>query len=119
MGLLLAVVFLGSMFTTFIGTFLQILGVYRNCLCQIPISYWVKGDYLLDISTNTAQAIHYAQVFWLPTGVASIVLMIITCYIGWWYQRHWRHQFNAAVKALLEPKLHPILGTATEREDNV
>jgi hypothetical protein len=30
--------------------------------------------------------------------------MIVTCYIGWWYQRHWRHQFNSAVKALLEPK---------------
>jgi hypothetical protein len=104
MGFLLSLFFLGSMFTTVVGTFLQILGVYRNCLCTIPISYWVTGDYLLDISTNTAQAIHLARVFWVPTGIASIVLMIITCYIGWWYQRHWRHQFNSAVKALLEPK---------------
>lgn len=104
MGFLLGFFFLGSMFTTVIGTFLQILGVYRNCLCSIPISYWMNGDYLLDISTNTAQAIRLANVFWVPTGIASIVLMIITCYIGWWYQRHWRHQFNSAVKALLEPK---------------
>ncbi len=88
MGFLLSFFFLGSMFTTVIGTFLQILGVYRNCLCLIPISYWVNGDYLLDISTNTAQAIRLASVFWVPTGIASIVLMIITCYIGWWYQRH-------------------------------
>jgi hypothetical protein len=104
MGFLLGFFFLGSMFTTVVGTFLQILGVYRNCLCQIPINYWVNGDYLLDISTNTAQAIRLASVFWIPTGIASIVLMIITCYIGWWYQRHWRYQFNSAVKALLEPK---------------
>jgi uncharacterized membrane protein AbrB (regulator of aidB expression) len=106
MGLLLGFMFLGSMFTTVFGTFLQLLGVYRNCLCSIPINYWISGDYSLAISTNTAQAISLAQRLWLPTGVASIVLLIITCYIGWWYQRHWRHQYNSAVKALLEPKHH-------------
>jgi hypothetical protein len=100
MGFLLGFIFTGSLFTTVMGTFFQILGVYRNCLCSIPIAYWTKGDYPLDISTNTAEVIRLATKFWLPTGVASIVLMIVTCYIGWWYQRHWRHQFNAAVKAL-------------------
>jgi hypothetical protein len=65
MGLLLGFMFLGSMFTTVIGTFLQILSVYRNCLCSIPINYWVSGDCALDISTNTADAIRLAKVFWL------------------------------------------------------
>ncbi len=63
MGLLLGFMFLGSMFTTVIGTFLQILSVYRNCLCSIPINYWVSGDCALDISTNTADAIRLAKVF--------------------------------------------------------
>jgi hypothetical protein len=108
MGFLLAFVFLGSLCTTVLGTFFQIVGVYRSCICSIPIAFWVKGDYPLDISTNTALAIRLANDFWLPTGIASIVLMIITCYIGWWYQRHWRYQFNTAVKALLEPKLGSI-----------
>jgi hypothetical protein len=104
MGFLLGFIFCGSMFTAVFGTFFQLLGVYRNCLCSIPISFWSRGDYPLDISTNTAEAIRLATNFWVPTGIASIVLMIVTCYVGWWYQRHWRHQFNAAVKALLEPK---------------
>ena len=107
-GFILAFVFMGSLCTTVLGTFFQIVGIYRSCICQIPIAHWVKGDYSLVISSNTKEAISLANEFWLPTGIASIVLMIITCYIGWWYQRHWRHQFNTAVKALLEPKAGSI-----------
>lgn len=54
------------------------------------------------ISTNTAQAIRLANDFWLPTGVASIVLLIVVCYVGWWYQIYWRIQFNNAAKELLK-----------------
>jgi hypothetical protein len=99
--LLLIFVVLGSIFTAFVGTFLQILGVYRNCLCTIPISYWQSRNFSMVISTNTAQDIALANQFWLPTGVASIVLMIVVCYIGWWYQRHWRLQFQTVVDRLL------------------
>jgi hypothetical protein len=103
-GILVGFLLLGSLFTTVVGTFLQILGVYRNCLCDIPISPWQNGDFLLAISTNTRDDIYYAQKFWLPTGVASICLMIVVCYIGWWYQRHWRSQFKDAVEQLLGPE---------------
>jgi hypothetical protein len=36
--------------------------------------------------------------------------------VGWWYQRHWRHQFNAAVKALLEPKDGSVHDPKTDHE---
>jgi hypothetical protein len=87
----------GSLFTTIAGTFLQILGVYRNCLCNIPISAWSSGDYSFVVSTNSADDIKYAKHFWLPTGVTSIVVLILVCYIGWWYQRHWRRRFTVVI----------------------
>jgi len=103
-GLLLAFLVLGSLFTTVVGTFLQIIGVYRNCLCDIPIGNWRNGDFTLAISTNTKDDIYFATKFWLPTGVTSVVLLIVVCYIGWWYQRHWRSQFRDVIQQLLYPE---------------
>ena len=43
---LMAFGLMGSAFTTIAGTFLQVLGVYRNCLCSIPMSAWSSGTVL-------------------------------------------------------------------------
>jgi hypothetical protein len=43
-GLLLAFTIVGSVFTAVVGTFLHILGVYRNYLCSIPIGHWRSGE---------------------------------------------------------------------------
>lgn len=97
--------FFGSAFTALIGTFMQILGVYRNCKCSVPMGAWASGDYTLVISTNSAQMIYYANLYWLGTGVASMVLLIIFCYLGWWYQRHWRTRFRKVVTDVLSSNL--------------
>lgn len=102
-GILTAFGLAGSTFTAIAGTFMQILGVYRNCLCTIPMSSWSsKGNYPVVISTNTADDIRLANTFWLPTGVTSIVVLVLVCYIGWWYQRHWRMRFMKLIDALLK-----------------
>jgi hypothetical protein len=94
---------LGSGFTAMGGTFLQILGVYRNCLCRVPIPYWSsRHDFHIVLSSNTADSIYYAKKYWLSTGIASIVLLIVVCYFGWWYQRHWRTRFNKVVDTVLK-----------------
>ncbi|KAK3312043.1 hypothetical protein B0H66DRAFT_485811, partial [Apodospora peruviana] len=83
-----------SGFTAMVGTFLQILGVYRNCLCKLPIQYWSNPtDVHVILSSNMAESIVYARQYWLSTGIASIVLLVVVCYLGWWYQRHWRMRF--------------------------
>lgn len=101
--LLLGFIILGSFFTSVFGTFFQLVGLYRNCRCYMPIKYWGSGDFSFGISSNTKDGIAWARKVWLPTGITSIVLMIVTCYIGWWYQRHWRLQFREVVKLLLGP----------------
>ncbi len=93
--------FVGSAFTAIAGTFMQILGVYRNCKCDLPMSVWGDQSYKFLISTNSADQIYYAQLYWLGTGVASIILLIVFCYLGWWYQRHWRLRFTKVVKDVL------------------
>jgi len=94
--------FLGSLFTAIIGTLMQILGVYRNCLCTIPMSAWGSRDFMLPISTNTGDNIRYARHYWVNTAIASIVLLIVVCYVGWWYQRHWRYKFTNILDILLK-----------------
>jgi len=100
---LMAIGLSGSVFTAIAGTFMQILGVYRNCLCTVPVSSWSsKDNYWIAISTNTADDIRLANTFWLPTGVTSIVVLVLVCYVAWWYQRHWRMRFTALIDDLLK-----------------
>lgn len=97
---LLVFVLTGSGFTAVGGTLLQLVGVYRNCLCAMPIKHWRLKDSFIVVSSNSKTAIRLARIIWLPTGIASIVLLIMTCYGGWWYQRHWRQQFREVVDML-------------------
>jgi hypothetical protein len=105
----------GSCFTAIIGTFMQIVGVYRNCLCNIPMGYWGSRDFHFAVSTNTADGIYYAGLYWLSTGIASIGLLIIFCYFGWWYQRHWRSRFDDVVDNILDVK--PVIKPSTKTGD--
>jgi len=116
--LFLALGLLGSVFTAVVGTFLQILGVYRNCLCTLPISAWRSRNFSVVVSSNSADDIKYASKFWVPTGVASIVLMIVVCYFGWWYQRYWSTQFKSAIDKLLPLPL-PLTGVVDNGNNGV
>jgi len=82
---------------------MQITGVYRNCKCDAPMWVWGagRGGFQFVISSNTAEMIYYAKLYWLPTGIASICLLIAFCYMGWWYQRHWRQRFKKIVDDVL------------------
>jgi hypothetical protein len=107
--------FIGSSFTAIIGTFMQIVGVYRNCLCNIPMGYWGSRDFHYTVSTNTAEGIFYAGRYWLSTGIASICLLVIFCYFGWWYQRHWRSRFDDVVDNILDVK--PVVKPSTKKRE--
>jgi hypothetical protein len=53
----LAIVFgIGSVFTAVGGTMMQIMGVYGNCFCALPIQYWHSDraeDISFPVSSNT------------------------------------------------------------------
>ena len=81
---------------------MQILGVYRNCLCHINISTWQHHPWnvVLPLSTNNAIDIHQAKRYWTPVGVTGIVFLTVTCYVGYWYQKRLRLHFRELVEQL-------------------
>ncbi len=103
--------FVGSAFTAILGTVMQLLGVFRNCRCIAPVTYWTSAgfeNFMIPISTNSPDSIYYARKYWLLTGWASISFMVVVCYVAWWYQRHWRRLFMEMIDKLLVPP--PIAG---------
>ncbi len=107
----------GSAFTAIFGTIFQLTGVYRNCKCILPVTAWGQDDFFFQISTNSAEAITYAKRYWMTTGVASIIMLIVVCYVGWWYQRHWRRFFTQLIDRLLIPPPAAVNQPSEEPED--
>ena len=102
------IAFLASFSTSFLGTLFEILGVYRNCRCKIPIGTWLSRDVdseWMNLATDTKEA-RYNSRFWTGTGYAALVFMIVVTYLGWWYQRYLRKRFDSLVDGFVE-KQHP------------
>lgn len=93
----------GKAFLAVGGTFLQILGVFRNCRCKIPISHWWDHNALVLVSSNSRVQIERAETTWLPAGAAATSFLCVISFVGWWYQRHLRFQFIQLINDL-DPK---------------
>jgi hypothetical protein len=76
---------------------MQLMGVYRNCFCALPIQYWYNRraeEVSFPISSNTKDDIYSAETFWKGLGGGAVGILCLTCYIGWWYQRRLRFNFG-------------------------
>jgi hypothetical protein len=100
--LLLALGLGAAIFSAIGGTLMQLMGVYRNCLCKINIDSWMnrKNESNLLLSTNNKIDIAQAELHWRSMGIAAAVFLGVTCYIGWWYQRRLRYIFKGLVERL-------------------
>lgn len=100
----LLLVFLLSVFNSFVGTMLQIMGVYRNCICYIPVSYWFHPDDtpVRHLAGDTLER-RNASRYWTVIGYGSMGFLTITCYMSWRFQRTVRRAFEDQIK-----KLRPI-----------
>lgn len=97
--LLMGLGLLGAVFSAIGGTLMQIIGVYRNCLCRLTTQNWWYGraEAIIVISTNSAQDISQALHFWIPMGCAATGFLALVTYIAWWYQRRLRMLFGVLV----------------------
>ena len=100
-----------AVFTAIGGTMMQIMGVYQNCLCNIPMSEWHDSNASITISNNYATAIRLADTWWKGTGAIAASFLGFICYLGWWYQRRLRFQFRELVGLLDENPYRPYLPT--------
>jgi hypothetical protein len=110
--LLVAIGFAAAVFSSIGGTMMQILGVYRNCLCQINVNTWLHGrkETTLQLSTNSAEDIQQASRYWIPMGGAASAFLGLVAYVAWWYQRRLRFRFTELV-GRIDERLPP--GKAT------
>ena len=88
-----------SLFTSIGGTLMQIIGVFRNCLCAIPVTSWGRSRDATEfvISTNSAESIHNASTIWKGTGAAAIAFLCLMSLVGWWSQKRLRYQFKMLI----------------------
>ncbi len=96
---------------------MQITGVYRNCLCNVPIKHWRRSHWgtAFTLSTDSSEDIERAKTWWKITGVGAIAFLGVITFVGWWYQRRLRYQFKLLVDRLdekAEEELLPRLSRA-------
>lgn len=91
-----------SVFTGIGGTLMQIIGVFRNCLCSINVDRWGKSRFTAEIviSTNSAEDIYRASTVWKGTSIAATIFLGVVTFVGWWYQRRLRQQFEVMISQL-------------------
>lgn len=101
----LATIFgIASILTSIGGTIMQLLGVYRNCLCALPIQYWRNpdaADAYISLGNNPAADIMAAKTWWVGMGGVAVTFLCVNSYWGWWYQRRLRAVFKGAVEKCL------------------
>lgn len=91
----------GSLFTAIGGTMMQIMGVFRNCLCYVNARYWLHPDSYIGISVaSDTQDQRISSRYWVVMSSVATGFMALVGYIGWWYQRQIRQEFIVEVKAL-------------------
>jgi hypothetical protein len=101
-----------ALFTGFAGTLMQILGVYRSCICSIPAYAWflpgpLKGKQSINVASDTQVARDNSR-YWEWTGVAAMVFMaLVTCW-AWWYQEGLRRRVDETIIGLNEVLIRRI-----------
>ena len=104
-----------AVFTAIGGTMMQIIGVYRNCLCDIPITVWHRRfeNQLIVISTNSEDDIQKAKTYWKGAAITAVVFLTAVSFIGWWYQKRMRYEFEKLIKKIDKPtrvEMQPVDG---------
>lgn len=83
-----------AIFTSAGGTLLEIMGVYRNCLCLADVGSWLNPNSSIRLQPDPAQVREMSQLWWAPTGWSAIGFMMAVCLAGWWYQLILRKRFE-------------------------
>jgi hypothetical protein len=91
---------LGSLFAGIGGTIMQLVGIYRNCLCSVDAPGWTTGIGSLQLATDILQSRMKAKTWWINTGTTAILGLILVTYIGWSFQKQKRDKFRKLIKGL-------------------
>ncbi|KAH7026891.1 hypothetical protein B0J12DRAFT_609813 [Macrophomina phaseolina] len=81
------------------GTLMQIVGVFRNCICYVNASSWTPDIHQgkINVASDTREQRNSSS-NWIVMGSVATGFMGLCCYIGWWYSRHIRQRFREEVR---------------------
>jgi hypothetical protein len=91
-----------SFFAAVGGTTMQVVGVFRNCICASLAGTWGNlwhNNPSINLATDTQDA-RSASYYWILMGAIATAFVGSVTYIGWWYQKVLRHRFTEAVRNL-------------------
>lgn len=95
----------GSLVAAVGGMLMQIIGIFRNCVCHVGAGSWwdiSKTNPHLIMATDTQEA-RDSSFWWMWMGAISTVFMVVVCDIGWWYQPLVKRRFEFAVEEMYIP----------------
>jgi hypothetical protein len=86
------------------GTMMQLLGVYRNCICKAGLRYGLpttpQRDYnsaMVLLSTDTAETRDSAAL-WIRCGATGVVWVLLICVFGSIYRIRIRERYMDLIK---------------------
>ena len=95
--LLLLPAWVSAVFTTLVGTLMQVTGIYENCLCE-STGYWTFGSSsTVSLASDTAED-RNASRHWKIAGYMALFFLSFVTYLAWWCQRYLREKFVDRVK---------------------
>ncbi|KAH9219916.1 hypothetical protein DL95DRAFT_443019 [Leptodontidium sp. 2 PMI_412] len=89
-----------AVFCSIGGTIMQLLGVYRNCICKAGLGHWIntRGG-VVSLATDTADHRDYAHL-WIKIGSAGIAYIGVACVVGWGYFMKMKAKCKKQIEAL-------------------
>jgi hypothetical protein len=79
------VCFIFAIFLAIGGTIMQLLGVYRNCVCKAGLRYWLNtAGGIVGLATDTEEHRYWGH-FWFWIGTSGLIYIGALCVIGWGY----------------------------------
>ncbi|KAH8199446.1 hypothetical protein TruAng_006384 [Truncatella angustata] len=91
-----------AVFSAIGGTLMQIMGVYRNCLCKMPTWVWIYPDSpeaTVGMSYVTSESVPVSEV-WIYTGAIAAGTLGQVAALAWWHQRRLRRKFLIVADSL-------------------
>ena len=89
-----------AVFTTFVGTLIQITGIFQNCSCVATYTWAYRSDSTVSLATDT-QSDRASSGTWNHAGYSALAVLGAVTLSGWWCQRFIRDVFKERVKHLL------------------
>lgn len=68
------------------GATMQVIGVYRNCVCYAGAVNWhalLRINPSVNLASDT-QAQRDSSGYWIYMGITATAFMAVNCYVGWW-----------------------------------